>query len=139
MAAELEDLKAMWLSLRAHVDQLAGERQQYVEVFEEAAEAYVVTDAQGTIIDANGPAVDLLQRRRRYLCGKPIAAMVALERRSEFRSHLRRAVERQAGAAKRWSTVLEAPEVRTEANITVRLIERAGSVAGVCWLLQPVQ
>lgn len=139
MAAELDELKAVWLDLRAHVDQLAGERQQYIDFFQQAAEAYVVTDVNGTIIDANGAAVDVLQRRRRSLPGKPIAAMVALERRTEFRSRLRRVLAREAGAVLRWSTVLEAPELRTEVSVTVRLIEREGAVSGICWLLQPAQ
>ena len=139
MAAELEDLKAMWLDLRAHIDQLAGERQQYLDFFEQSGEAYVVTDAAGTLTDANGAAVDVLQRRRRYLAGKPFAALVALERRTEFRARLRRLAAREPAAASRWSTVIESPGVRTEVNLTVRPIERDGAVAGFCWLLQPVQ
>src|SRR3982751_4635968 len=109
MAAELEDLQAIWLSLRSHVDQLAGERQQYLDFFQQATEAYVVTDVDGAIVDANGAAVDVLQRRRRYIAGKPLAAMVALERRTEFRSRLRRAVAREPGALQAWNTVIEAP------------------------------
>jgi hypothetical protein len=65
--------------------------------------------------------------------------MVALERRTEFRSRLRRVLSREPGAVLRWSTVLEAPELRTEVSVTVRLIERNGAVTGICWLLQPVQ
>jgi len=136
MAAELEDLKSMWLSLKAHVDQLAGERQQYLEFFEQSPEAYVVTDAAGTIIDVNGAAVDVLQRRRRFLAGKPIAAMVALDRRTEFRARMRRVIERAPGAARTFTTVFEAPELRTEVKVALRAIERAGTVAGLCWRLQ---
>lgn len=139
MAVELEDLKAMWLSLRAHVDQLAGERQHYLEFFEQSQEAYVVTDEHGTIIEANGAAVDVLQRRRRYLTGKPIAAMVALDRRAEFRARLRRVLAREPGAPRGWSTVFEAPGLRVEVSVRVRLIEREGTATGVCWLLQAVQ
>lgn len=139
MAAELDELKAIWLDLRAHVDQLADERQHYLDFFQQAAEAYLVTDVHGTIVDANGPAVDVLQRRRRTLCGKPLAAMVALERRTEFRARLRRVVAREPGAITRWRTVLEAPELRKEVSVTVRLIERDSAAAGVCWLLQPVE
>jgi len=134
--AELEDLKSMWLSLKAHVDQLAGERQQYLDFFERSQEAYVVTDAAGTIVDANAAAVDVLQRRRRYLAGKPIAAMVALDRRTEFRARMRRVIEREPGATRSFTTVFEAPELRTEVTVALRAIERAGAVAGLCWLLQ---
>ena len=109
MAVELEDLKAMWLSLRAHVDQLASERQQYLDFFEQSQEAYIVTDPTGTVVDVNGAAVDVLQRRRRHLAGKPIAAMVALDRRLEFRSRMRRIADGEPGAVRTWNTVFESP------------------------------
>jgi len=137
--AGVEDLKSMWLSLKAHVDQLAGERRQYLDFFEQSQEAYVVTDAQGTILHVNGAAVDVLQRRRRDLAGQPIAAMVALEGRTEFRSRLRRVCAREPGAPRSFTTVLEAPELRTEVTVTLRAIERDGAVTGLCWLLRAVQ
>ena len=133
MAADLEDLKAMWLELRAHVDRLAGERQQYVDFFEQSPAAYVVTDARGAIEDANGAAVDILQRRKRYLRGKPLAALVALDWRAEFRRRLR-AIGESAGADRSWRTVFEAPELRTEVTLTARPM---GS-GGICWRLEAV-
>lgn len=136
MTAELEDLKAIWLDLRAHVDQLAGERQQFLDFFEQSPEAYLVTDAAGTIVDANGAAVDILQRRRRVLRGKPIAALVALDRRTEFRGNLRRLAAGESGARRSFSTVFEAPELRTEVQLSARLIERGQGIGGICWLLQ---
>ena len=137
--AELEDLKSMCLRLKAHVDQLAGERQQYLDFFEQSEEAYVVTDPQGTIVEANGAAVDVLQRRRRYLAGKPMAALVALERRTEFRARLRGVRDGEAGAKPTWTTVFEAPELRTEVTVRLRAIEREGRITGLCWHLRAVR
>jgi PAS domain S-box-containing protein len=136
MTAELDDLKAMWLDLRTHVDQLAGERQHYLDFFEQSAEAYVVTDADGAVVDANGAAVDVLQRRRSQLKGKSLAAMVALDRRMEFRARTRRLMAGEDGVPERWSTVFEAPGLRTEVMVSARPIERDGAVTGLCWLLQ---
>ena len=136
MHAELEQLKALWLDLRSHVDRLAGERQQYIDFFEQASEAYVVTDADGTIVDANGPAVDILQRRRRYLRGKPLASLVALERRRDFRERLNALAAGRSRANATWHTIFEAPELRTEVTLTTRRIERNGRFAGLCWRLQ---
>lgn len=136
MAAELEELKAIWLDLRAHVDLLAGERQQYYDFFEQASEAYVVTDEHGTIVDANGAAVDVLQRRKRYLRGKPLVSLVALERRREFRERLRALCERQPAAPACWRTIFVAPELRIDVALGARLIERAGAIAGICWRLE---
>ena len=136
MTAELEDLKTIWLELRAQVDELAGERQQYLDFFEQSPEAYLVTDAEGGVIDANGAATDILQRRRRYLRGKPFAALVALDRRAEFRARLRRLIAGEPGAACSWRTVLEAPGTRVEATLTARPIDRPEGLGGICWLLQ---
>ena len=134
--ADLEDLKATWLQLRAHVDQLASERQQYLDFFEQSSQAYVVTDARGTIEDANGAAVDILQRRKSYLRGKPFPALVALERRAEFR---RRLSDLGApGAERSWRTIFEAPELRTEVTLTARPIGDDAS-GGICWLLEARQ
>ena len=134
--ADLEDLKAMWLQLRAHVDQLAGERQQFLDFFEQSSQAYVVTDALGTIEDANGAAVDILQRRKRYLRGKPFPALIALEWRAEFRQRLRDLSA--PGAQRSWRTILEAPELRTEVTLTARRIG-ADASGGICWRLEAAQ
>jgi len=135
MTVELEDLKAMWQGLKAHVDLLAGERQQYLDFFEQSPEAYVVTDARGAIADLNGAAVDILQRRKGYLRGKPMAVLVALEQRGEFRRRLHAIAQGTPQAP--WLVTLLAPESRTEAKLSARRIGPPGEDGGICWLLQP--
>jgi len=139
MQTELEELKALWLDLRSQVDRLAGERQQYLDFFEQASEAYVVTDAEGTIVDANGQAIDILQRRRRYLRGKPLASLVALERRREFRDKLHALSSGRLTEVRAWSTIFEAPELRTEVTLAARRIQRNGRFAGLCLRLEALQ
>src|SRR6185503_5489608 len=136
MAVELDNLQEAWSRVRAHVEQLAGERRQYLDFFEQSHEAYLVTDAEGTIVDANGAATDIVQRRRLFLRGKPFAVLVALDRRADFRSRLKSLLSREPGAPRTWRTVLEAPELRIGVTLTARIIDRAGSVGGICWLLQ---
>ena len=135
MAADLADLKALWLDLSAHIEVVASERQQYLEIFEQASDAYLVTERDGTIRDVNGPAVDVLQRRRRHLRGTPIAALVALDQRREFRRRLQALTARPADAERTWRTIFEAPGLRTEVILTARLIERSQDVGGICWRL----
>jgi PAS domain S-box-containing protein len=135
MTVELEDLKAMWLELKARVELLAGERHQFMDFFEQSPEAYVVTDALGMIADLNGAAVDVFQRRKRYLRGKPMAVLVALEQRAEFRRRLRSIVEGRRQAP--WLATLLSPEARTEARLSARRIGAPGESGGICWLLQP--
>ncbi len=139
MQAELEELKALWLDLRAQVDRLADERQHYLDFFEQASEAYVVTDANGTIVDANGAAVDILQRRRQVLRGKPFASLIALERRRDFRERLRALAAGEPAPARAWGTILEAPGLRTDVTLVARRIEREGRFAGLCWRLEALQ
>ena len=136
MAADLDDLKAMWLELRAHVDRLAGERQQYLDFFDQSTEGYVVTDALGRIAEVNGAAVDILQRRKHHLRGKPLAVLIALERRPEFRQRLR-ALAAKAASEPSWRTVVLAPESRVEVEMAARRI--SGSGGGICWRLQAVE
>ena len=133
----MEDLKAMWLGLRAHVDQLAGERQHYLEFFDQSPQAYLVTDRAGTIAEVNGAAVDVLQRRKRYLRGKPLVVLVALDHRAQFRDRLRGLGE--ADAPRSWRTVFVAAESRNEVTLTARLIDRPEGVGGICWRLEAVQ
>ena len=38
-----------------------------------------------------------------------------------------------------FTTVLEAPELRTEVTVKLRPIEREGTITGLCWLLQAEQ
>lgn len=139
MAPELEDLKAIWLGLRAQVDRLAGERQQYVDFFEQAADAYVVTDVHGQIYDANGAAVDVLLRRKRDLRGMPLAGLVALDQRPEFRRRLRDLASGNPQGERSFSTIFEAPELRIGVTLTARPIHRQSAIAGICWRLDPLQ
>ena len=134
MAVELEDLKAMWLELKAHVDELAGERQQYFDFFEQSPEAYLVTDSLGRIADVNGAAVDILRRRKRYLRGKPLAVLVAAEQRAEFRRRLGDLA--QGGSERSWRATMATPEGSVETSLTARVM--AGG-SGICWLLQAAQ
>lgn len=137
MPPDMEELKAMWLDLKARVEALVGERQQYLDFFERSAEAYVVTDPAGTILEANGAAVDILQRRKRALRGKPFSAFVALDQRMRFRTSLREMVGGVGPAG--FTTIVVAAETRVELALKGRLMGRPGAASGVCWRLTAPQ
>ncbi len=137
MTHDLEDLKAIWLELQAHVEQLAGERQHYLDFFEQSPEAYVLTDTHGTIRDVNPAAVDILQCRRRHVQGKPLTTFVALERRADFRTRMRALAAGASAAERSWRTIVVSAGERTEVALTARPIDRQGNVGGVCWRLEP--
>jgi len=134
MALEPDQLQAMWRDLVERVDALAAERDQYVHFFERSPDAYVLTDAAGVIVEVNGAAVDILQRRRRELRERPLAAMIALDRRADFRGRITALAAGDVPA--RWHSVVESPGLRTDVVFTARLFRRTAGVAGICWLLQ---
>jgi PAS domain S-box-containing protein len=126
----MDELQAAWCELKARVDELGAERQQYLDLFELARDAYLITDADGVIREANGAAVDLLQRRRQALRGKPLAVFIPVTRRHAFRSRVRSI----AGEAWRSRELVRADEAVIEVDVLVR---RAASGA-LCWRLRPV-
>ena len=136
MAGDLDELQALWLDLRAHIDRLADEREHYLEFFEQAPAAYLVTDLEGVIEDLNGAAVDIVQRRRRDARGKPLAELVALDHRPEFRRRLRALVAREALAPTPWRTVFVAAGERIEVALCARVIVRREGAGGACWRLE---
>ena len=128
----VDEVKAAWLELKARVEELASERHHYLEVFDRSPEAYVITDAQGTIAEANGAAVDIFQRRKHHLKGKPLAALVALDQRHAFRTRLRALGGREIAAE--WNTIIEAPGLRVPVKVAARLMR-----SGICWRLRAEQ
>ncbi|PMB12687.1 transcriptional regulator [Fischerella thermalis CCMEE 5319] len=67
---------------------LGAEYQRYEELFEEAPDSYLVTDAHGKIQLANHKAARLLNIDKNYLVGKAIVNFITLEERQYFRNFL---------------------------------------------------
>ncbi|HUQ26027.1 MAG TPA: PAS domain-containing protein [Burkholderiales bacterium] len=130
-----DELTKAWRELRSIVDELTTERQHYLDFFERADDAYLVTDAVGVILEANGAAVDLLERRRYFLAGKPLSALVGTQR-DDFRERLAGLSTAPAG----WRLSLAVRGRAVEVEVSTRPMGRAGeSPSGICWLLRPVQ
>jgi len=73
------------ISLR---QQLEAERQSYKDLFEFMPQAYLVTDAQGKILQANRAAATLLGVEQSRLQDKLLVSFIPVEKRSAFRSNL---------------------------------------------------
>ena len=67
---------------------LQTERQHYQELFEFAPDAYLVTNTEGIIQEANFTAAKLLNVSKQFLVGKPMINFVPLEERQHLRSEL---------------------------------------------------
>lgn len=70
-----------------------AEQQRYQEFFEFAPDGYLVTDAQGTIREANRAAATLLAAPQDQLIGERLVAFVAERDRKTFQSQLARLPE----------------------------------------------
>jgi PAS domain S-box-containing protein len=62
--------------------------QHYQELFEHAAEGYIVTNPGGTIWEVNRVAAELLHASQDYLMGRPLAVLVAREDQRMLRKYL---------------------------------------------------
>ncbi|MDZ7957082.1 MAG: PAS domain S-box protein [Aulosira sp. DedQUE10] len=69
---------------------LEAERQRYQNLFEFAPDAYLVTNTEGRIYEANSMAAKLFNVSKNFLVGKPLVNFVPLEERQQIRSELNR-------------------------------------------------
>ena len=95
LGTALEELDVAVEELAGQNDALAGaqreiddERRRYRELFEEAPESYVVTDAAGIIERANQRALRLVGAPAASVVGVPLAVFVPLDDRVAFRRSL---------------------------------------------------
>ena len=96
MNSTIEELRVAEEEMRAQNEALSDAhegvetwRLHYEDLFESAPDAYLVTDPDGTIREANEAAVGLLGLSRRFLKGKPLATFILEEERLAFRLLLR--------------------------------------------------
>ena len=94
----LEELRASEETLRHTANELAlarevveEERRRYHELFDFAPDGYFVTNAEGSIEEANRAAAALLGVRQGFVLGKPLVLFVAPELRAEFLRELAQA------------------------------------------------
>ncbi|MBE9111269.1 PAS domain S-box protein [Nodosilinea sp. LEGE 07298] len=85
-------------ALLAAQHRLEDERQRYQNLFDFAPDAYVVTDAQGTIEAINGLAAQLLNVSAPFAVGKPLTVFIAQGDHAFIYSHLN-AIARQSEQA----------------------------------------
>src|SRR5579859_1626134 len=63
---------------------------RFQEWFDFASDAYLITDPQGIIEQANYAAAAVLKKRREYLTGKPLGLLLAELSRTDFYRRLTR-------------------------------------------------
>jgi len=88
MQTTLEASTVIEEELLQQSEQVVAERQRYYDLFQFAPDAYLLTDANGLILEANASARKLLNIRQNSLVCMPLASFVAQEERRAFRSYL---------------------------------------------------
>ncbi len=119
LATEVENLVSVQ-------EAIASECQHYQHLFEFAPDAYLVTDAGGTIREANRAAAALLEVAPSFLLGKPLETLAGESARSALRSQLESLQRSQE--MRHWQTVLLRGNSQPfHASLSVA---RAGAAAG---------
>ncbi len=145
LTATLEELQATEEELRHQNQELAStrvsleaERQRYRDLFEFAPDAYLVTDAAGTIREANRTAAYLLGVEQRFLTGKPLAVFVVEESRLSFQAELNR--QHQEDRVREWEVQMRSRQGTVfDAAVTVAAVRDGGGVpVTLRWLLRDI-
>lgn len=104
IAAALGNLQLIYEEMQTSVEALAdveeglfrqnqqfiADRQHYYNLFQFCPEPYLITDANGLILEANQAIATLLNVPQSYLAGKPLAVYIAQSDRQAFRILLNR-------------------------------------------------
>ena len=132
-----EEVRQQNEQLVAEHQALAAKRQRYQELFEFAPDAYLVTDAQGVIQEANYACTTLLKWQQ-ILVGKPLIAFVAKRERLSFHSKLTRL--QQVDGVKDWEVRLcpaDGEPIDSALNVAV-VRNQEGKPVALRWLLRDI-
>lgn len=123
------------LAAARHV--LEQQRQRYVDLFEFAPDAYLVTTPAGVIQEANWAAAVLLNLPQRFLVGKPLISFVAEADRHQFRIdciQLRAADQHQD-----WELELQPRHCSPlTAAITIAPVQEQQGLVALRWMLRDI-
>jgi PAS domain S-box-containing protein len=135
LATTVEELHAMNDELTQSQQAALETQQRYQELFEGVPEAYLVTDLQGVIQEANGRAAHLLNLDRPQLLGLPLAVFMAQDMRPSFWSQL--AWLRQGAEVREWVIRVQPRHQPAVPAVCQAALARdaQGAPIGVRWLL----
>jgi PAS domain S-box-containing protein len=136
LTTTVEELHTMNEELTQSQQAALETQQRYQELFEGVPEAYLVTDLQGLIQEANRAATQLFNLGRAQLTGLPLAVFIAREMRPAFRSQL--AWLRNGAEVREWVIRVQPrhnPSVPVVCHVAPAR-EVDGQLIGLRWLLR---
>jgi PAS domain S-box-containing protein len=133
-----EELSRQNEELIAAREALELERHRYQELFERAPVGYLVTDATGTVREANYAASELLKTAPKALLGKPLTVYLRPEDRATFRN-LVQDMQRESAVRDIELVLLPRGNPLRKVQVTVARDElRPGTPVRLRWVLQDV-
>ena len=133
-----EELSQQNQELSAAQQAVEAERQRYQELFEFAPDAYLVTDRNGVIQEANRAAATLLNISQTFLVSKALNLYVIKNERPVFHSKLTELY--QADGVQEWEMCLQ-PRNKTPiiAAVTVAAVRNPlGNLVCLRWILRDI-
>ena len=136
MYSLLEELSLRNKELAASRVALEDERRLYQELFEFAPDGYLVTDRNGTIIEANNAALELLQVKRQSIIGKHLSTFVVSEEKETFDRLLKELQQGKIQKTVDWRIGLQPRKGKAfPSSFTAGVVSNAaGDVIGLRWL-----
>lgn len=144
LMTSLEELRVAEEELREQGERLANQQaamddavRHYRQVFQHAPLPVILTDRYGTIHEANVAAAQLFRRDPHYLHRKPLAALVTMPSRDQFRVQLAMMTEDRS---REWRLELRRHgEVAVEVSATVGFVPDLGPNRSglLCWMVHP--
>jgi len=140
MEMALEELDVMWEELQGQAALLTRENERYAQFFEYAPDAYLITDAGGSVREVNQAALELLKAPRDEVAGKPLSGFIAQEDRVSFLTRSVGLMFGNGGMPPAWRSHLHTLDGATmEIEFSVRAIPlKKSGIGGICWLLRPL-
>ncbi|AFY32650.1 ATP-binding protein [Calothrix sp. PCC 7507] len=133
-----EDLQRQNEELSITQQAFLKQRQRYQELFEEAPEAYVVTDMKGVIQEANFAATNLLNNSKSFLIGAPLDIYVVDEEKINF--HLQLKNLHDSSEIQEWEVNLQ-PLHKTPIIVAVKVVficRQPNQLVELRWLLRDI-
>lgn len=138
LSVALQELHEQHEELVDARNELEAERGYFQELFDQAPDAYVLTDRHAVIRGANRAATRLLAVDLLSLVGRPLAAFVPPDERNRFRAGVHASIE--AGRRVDWSFGImpdNHPPILVSAHVTTGQDAR-GHVTDLRWQLRDV-
>lgn len=133
----MEELTEQSQQLTAARNELEAEHKRYRALFEGVPEGCLVTDAAGTIQEANRATATLLNLQQRFLVGKPLISLIDFDHRPLFREKL--AQLSQHDRLELSVRVHRRPADMFDANLIVTTVNAPGEKDPILhWLLRDV-